>query len=96
MLDWERAELSGIPGWDWFHYYLQSAILVEKLTGAGLMQRVEEMLRTREFVAYATQSDIKSIERPLIGAYLLHMVYVVRPSEGREAADHLVRTIKFT
>ncbi len=31
VLDWERGELTGIPGWDWFHYVIQSAILVGHL-----------------------------------------------------------------
>ena len=42
VLDWERGELTGIPGWDWFHYVIQSAILVGHLPTSALVQRVEE------------------------------------------------------
>src|SRR5256885_1368682 len=96
VLDWERGQLEGIPAWDWFHYYLQSAILVEKLSGDALIERAEAILQTNDFENYAEQSRIKAIARPLMIAYLLHLVHVIQPSEGREAADWLARTIKFT
>src|SRR2546423_7238913 len=49
VLDWERGQLEGIPAWDWFHYYLQSAILVEKLSGDALIERAVAILQTNDF-----------------------------------------------
>ncbi len=43
VIDWERGEMAGIPGWDWFHYVIQPAILVEHLRVFGLIQRVENL-----------------------------------------------------
>ena len=32
VLDWERGEPEGLPGWDWFHYVVQTGVLVEGLS----------------------------------------------------------------
>jgi hypothetical protein len=93
VLDWERGEVEGIPGWDWFHYYLQSAILVEKLAGPRLVERAGGIIGSTTFQSYAQQANIQGIERPLMAAYLLHVVHVIQPSEGRQIADRLRRAL---
>ena len=82
VLDWERGELTGIPGWDWFHYVIQSGILVGHLPVAALVQRVESLLSSDAFRQYATRGGILGCERELVLAYLLHVVEVIKPSEG--------------
>ncbi len=82
MLDWERAELAGLPGWDWFHYVIQCAILVERLSTPALAQRVERLMASAPFQRYAEQGGIRGCERELLLAYLLHVVHVIKPSEG--------------
>ena len=93
VLDWERGQARGIPGWDWFHYFLQHAILVEKLTDSELLKRAERILNTSEFQNYARASQIEGIERGLMLAYLLHVVHVIKPAEGLEQTDQLWRTM---
>ena len=82
VLDWERGELTGIPGWDWFHYVIQSAILVRNLPMPALVQEVEKLLNSASFKQYAAHGGIAGCERDLVLAYLLHMVEFIRPSEG--------------
>jgi hypothetical protein len=82
VLDWERGELTGLPGWDWFHYVLQSAILVAHLPTPALVQRVGSLLKSAAFRQYAARAGIAGCERGLLLAYLLHAVEVLRPSEG--------------
>ena len=82
VLDWERGELTGIPGWDWFHYVIQSAILVGRLPTSALMQRVEGLLGSEAFQRYAERAGIRGCERALVLAYLLHVAEVIKPSEG--------------
>jgi hypothetical protein len=82
VLDWERGELTGIPGWDWFHYVIQPGILVGHLPILALVQRVEHLLSSAAFRQYATRGGILGCERELVLAYLLHVVEVIKPSEG--------------
>lgn len=93
MLDWERGELAGIPGWDWFHYVLQPAILVERLPVAGLVQRMEGLLRSEAFLAYAERAGIRGCERELALAYLIHAAEVIKPAEGLAATNELRRAL---
>ena len=82
VLDWERGELTGIPGWDWFHYIIQSAILVGRLPTSGLVRRIEGLLGSEAFQQYAMRGGIVGCERELALAYLLHVIEVIKPSEG--------------
>jgi hypothetical protein len=93
VLDWERGELTGIPGWDWFHYIIQSAILVRRLPTNGLVQRVEGLLGSKAFQQYAMRGGIAGCERELALAYLLHVVEVIKPSEGLAATRDLLRAL---
>jgi hypothetical protein len=93
VLDWERGELAGIPGWDWFHYVIQPSILVEHLPTEGLVQRVEGLVGSEAFKAYAIRAGITGCERSLFLAYLLHAVEVIRPSEGLAATRKLLSAL---
>ena len=94
MLDWERGELTGIPGWDWFHYVIQTGILVEHLPAAALLQKVDGLLQSQAFKEYAQRSGIAGVERNLLLAYLLNCVEVIRPSEGLEQARELLKVFR--
>lgn len=85
VLDWERGELCGVPGWDWFHFVLQPAVLVEKLDGPALAARAGELLASPEFRHYAEAAGIVGCERPLLLAYLAHCTEVIRQTEGASA-----------
>ena len=88
-LDWERGERDGIAGWDWFHYVLQTGILVGKLPVAALIGRVEELLDSAAFKQYAEKAGIAGIARELALAYLMHIVEVIQPAEGGQASREL-------
>jgi hypothetical protein len=93
VLDWERGERDGIAGWDWFHYVIQTAILVGKLPIAALVGRVEELLDSVAFKQYADKAGIAGIERELVLAYLLHIVEVIQPAEGGPASRELISAL---
>ena len=90
VLDWERGEATGIPGWDWFHYVIQSAILVAHLPTSALVQLIEELLGSEVFRQYAARGGIVGCERELALTYLLHVVEVIKPSEGLEPTRELL------
>lgn len=92
-VDWERGDLRGIPGWDWFHYVIQTAVLVERIQGAELVARIEAVLRSASFQNYARTANIADICQPLLLAYLLHQNQIVKPGEGRDVSLTLQRQL---
>jgi len=93
VLDWERGELDGLPGWDWFHYVIQSGILVGRRPTSALVERVERLLGSEAFRQYAARGNILGCERELVLAYLLHVVEVIKPSEGLAATRELLKAL---
>ncbi|MGO8678230.1 MAG: hypothetical protein ACLQVX_20500 [Limisphaerales bacterium] len=89
-LDWERGQETGIAGWDWFHYVIQAAMLVEHRSVAGLMERVESLLDSEPFQRYAAHTGIAAFERELVLAYLLHSAEVIKPAEGLPETRELI------
>ena len=90
VFDWERGQLTGVPGWDWFHYVIQTGVLVKKLSPGGLRGELEKLLRSEKFIAYAGRCGIADIAKELALAYLLYNVEVLKPSEGREETRALL------
>ena len=93
-LDWERGKINGIPGWDWFHYLIQTSILVRKIPIAALENRVEELLLSPAFKRYAEKAAIIGIERPLLLMYLAQLVEVIKPAEGLTENEALFQSLK--
>jgi len=92
VLDWERGAAAGPPAWDWYHYAVQTGILVERLPVAELMSRMRRLWASAEFSAYARACGIVGLEAPLFRAYLQYLVQAIRPSEGLAAATELLLT----
>jgi Phosphotransferase enzyme family len=82
LVDWERCDLQGIPGWDWFHFEIQSSILRFRFDEERIAHRVEALIRSDRFRAYATAAGINQITKPLVLAYLLHQNRVTMPTDG--------------
>jgi hypothetical protein len=89
VFDWERGNLRGIPGWDWFHFIIQTAILARRLSAECVAAEVEQLLLSPRFEKYAAVAGIGEIARPLALGYLLHHQWAVRPREGGQAAGQL-------
>jgi hypothetical protein len=92
VLDWERGELTGIPGWDWLHFVLQPKILVEHRGTSELLGDVKELLRSDAFNRYATAAGCAGVERHLALAYMLYTVHVIQPAEGLEEMKALAES----
>ena len=90
ILDWERGERVGFPGWDWFHYVTQTGILVEKLSAEEVAGKIEGLLESAAFREYAATAGMAGSERVLVVAYLFYCVEVLRPTEGLETARKLL------
>ncbi len=82
ILDWERGSAHGLPAWDWFHYLVQSSILVLRLPTTSILSRIESLLSSSEFRAYTARVGLAGHERTWLQLYLLYVIRVLRPSEG--------------
>jgi hypothetical protein len=93
VLDWERGRLAGIPAWDWFHYLIQTNILVRRAPEEQILKEAEELFSSARFRAYAEKAQITKIEWLLLYAYLLYVVEVIKPAEGFEANRALLQAV---
>lgn len=91
--DWERGHLKGIPAWDWFHYIVQTSILVERHSPERVAAELEQLFRSPRFQKYASDAGISQILEPLLLAYLLDQKLVVQPREGGELTDRLFQLL---
>lgn len=87
--DWEYGHHDGIPGWDWFHFFVQTSILARRHSVERVAAEVEELLASPRFQKYAAAAGISSIVKPLLLAYLLHQRCVIKPLEGGSTAAEL-------
>ncbi len=93
VVDWERGALRGLPGWDWFHYEIQTAILKHRLTAEAVAARVEALFRQSQFEHYARAAHLADCQRPLLLAYLLYHNRVIKPGEGLEVGEQLLQLL---
>jgi len=91
--DWERGHLKGIPAWDWFHFIVQTSILVKRYSRERVAAELEQLLHSPRFQKYARDAGISKIVEPLLLAYLLEQELVVRPAEGGEQTDRLIQLL---
>jgi hypothetical protein len=80
--DWERGHHAGVPGWDWFHFTIQTAILARRHSPERAAAEVEQLVNSPRFQKYAAAAGIGGIVEPLVLSYLLHHLRVIRPLEG--------------
>lgn len=90
VIDWERGEHTGPPAWDWFHYVIQRAALVHRESGAQLVATADALLASSVFKSYAESVGITGAARPLLAAYLMHCLNIVRQVDGRSALEGLL------
>jgi hypothetical protein len=90
VLDWERGARHGPPGWDWLHFAVQPRVLVERCTPAQLHPWLRRMAQEPAFLRYLTACGLEDAAEEIIASYLLHGVFVLRPSEGLETLRGLL------
>jgi hypothetical protein len=94
ILDWERGCARGLPAWDWFHYLVQSSILVLRLPTASILSRIESLLASAEFRAYTLRVGLAGHERSWLQLYLLYVILVLRPNEGLAQNSELLEAFR--
>ena len=82
VFDWECGDLEGMPGWDWFHFVVQTSILVKRHSPQRAAAEVEQLISALQFQDYAEATGIREFARPLLLAYLLRQLWLVKPEAG--------------
>ena len=90
VLDWERGEVTGPPGWDWFHFFIQTETLVRRARPETVLARAEALLAGDAFRSYADKAGMGMGARVLFVAYLWYCAEVVPPAEGAQPARDLL------
>ena len=85
VLDWERGERVGLPLWDWLHFTVQTAVLVDEAEPEEALGTIERLFETQEMVRYLALAGAAGWEQPLCLAYLEYCLEVLKPSEGAES-----------
>ncbi|NOS71310.1 MAG: hypothetical protein HOP33_15425 [Verrucomicrobia bacterium] len=91
VLDWERGEIAGVPTWDWLHFIIQPAVLVERENAGKTLARLDALFASPEFSNYAQQAKISGHEHALTLAYLIYCIRVTRQTEGLERISALMK-----
>jgi hypothetical protein len=89
VFDWERGQLQGIPGWDWFHFIIQTSVLARRFPVEKAAAELQALLHSARFQRYAQAAGIADLGVPLILSYLLHHRWVNQPREGARACGEL-------
>ena len=93
VFDWERGDLAGVPGWDWLHFEIQTAILVRGEAPERIAVRLHSLFVSPEFHDYAERAGIAGIERAIAVAYLLHVIIVHPQTEGLAKLEALLHLL---
>lgn len=89
VLDWERGETQGVPGWDWFHYIIQTSILVKKDPPERTFEYLRELVSSQPFARYAQATGLGDRVGPILAGYLVH-ARNLRQTEGAERVEALL------
>ncbi len=90
VLDWERGEENGMPGWDWLHFHIQSDVLVQKKNAQQVFNRTIRMMQSQAFEKYAAAAGFSGKADSILLSYLLHAIYVNRQTEGADTLKKLL------
>lgn len=91
IIDWERGSSTGVPGWDWFHFVIQPALLVERVVPLVVAKRIDALLKSSAFAEYALRTEIAGNERALLTGYLHHAQRLLRDNVEGSDAERLRR-----
>jgi hypothetical protein len=94
VLDWERGEPVGPPAWDWFHYWVQHGLLVQRVPASELFETLRACWAGPAFSAYAQESGIAGLELELFLGYLLYIQRIIAPAEGKQGLRGLQNIVE--
>lgn len=89
VIDWERGEAMGVPGWDWFHWMIHVSVLVHRHGTGESVAFLDAALRSADFQEYAKAAQIAGLERTLLAGYLVYLHEFIVPPEIKDIIARL-------
>jgi hypothetical protein len=89
VIDWERGEAMGVPGWDWFHWMIHVSVLVHRHDTAESVAFLDSALRSADFQEYAKAAQIAGLEGTLLAGYLVYLHEFIVPPEIKDIIARL-------
>lgn len=72
VIDWEHGSSNGPAAWDWIHYLLQRAILVDRMSNVEAIQICRDWANTAEGKAFMVRTGWGTKINECIGSYLFY------------------------
>jgi len=95
VFDWEYAEESTLPGWDLFHFIVQTSVLVKGLDGRGVLQALRRQLATRPDLEgfLAESGTTREVLGPVFFLYVADVMswYLLRDGEASDEKSDKLR-----
>lgn len=91
VLDWERGELLGPPGWDWAYGLVQTWVLVHRWKPSRILDALAASVDSPPLRDYLAAVRAESVRLPLVAAGLLFHYLEWPPTEGRPVWEEVVR-----
>lgn len=82
VLDWERGDPDGVPGWDILHFIIQPLVLVRRAAAPAIADQLDAFLNGALWKSWAERSGLAGFGPQLAWSYLLHSARVQQQSEG--------------
>ncbi|NGO40109.1 aminoglycoside phosphotransferase family protein [Limisphaera ngatamarikiensis] len=82
VVDWERAQLEGPPGWDWAHYWVQTMVLVERRRPERILRALAAACESAPVRSYFADAGADEVRHGLVVAGLLFQFLEWPPTEG--------------
>jgi len=77
LMDWEHAIFSGPVGWDWLHYMIQMAMLVDKLPALKVLEICRDWARSAEGESFLKDAGWGEDVESWIGSYLMYSSWML-------------------
>ena len=76
VMDWEHGSLNGPSGWDWLHFMIQKASLVDHLSAGKILDLCRQWANTNEGKAFLIEAGWGEKVEFWIGSYLLYSSWI--------------------
>lgn len=93
VVDWERGQWAGPPGWDWAYYLAQEALLVRRWRADRVLRLLEEWWDGMPARHYFRRAGAEAIRKPLVAAGLLYHYMEWCPTEAAQSWQELVDAV---
>ena len=93
VVDWERGDYNGVPGWDIIHFLVQPLILVHRASPSSIVKQLCSFLTSPTWMRRAEANGVSNISLQLAWSYALHAGRVNRQSEKSDTLEEVAKIL---